>query len=210
MRRLSAGKHTETVAVVRVFCVPMSRPHPPPNPDGPADVLQLNGVMHRATGSFAATLVARSYGLEPASPSAPLSCGVSCYDSSAPRGVHLLHLPVYIAPRREGGLVRQKKTARPPPAFDGPMVLFQDIIEVLHRAMPAVVHQSTLGFELHNGWWITGVLVDIDYAWRGMVLSAQGFRQKALSRCLRSCSKNRWPRRQPNHENSMTAEVRRF
>ena len=37
------------------------------------------------------------------------------------------------------------------PAFDGPMVLFQDIIEVLHRAMPAIVRQSTLGFEL-LGW----------------------------------------------------------
>ena len=37
------------------------------------------------------------------------------------------------------------------PAFDGPMVLFQDLIEVLHRAMPAIVRQSTLGFEL-LGW----------------------------------------------------------
>ena len=37
------------------------------------------------------------------------------------------------------------------PAFDGPLVLFQDIIEVLHRAMPAIVRQSTLGFEL-LGW----------------------------------------------------------
>jgi len=59
------------------------------------------------------------------------------------------------------------------------MVPFQDIIEVLHRAMPAIVHQSTLGFELHNGWRITGVLVGIDYARRGMVLSAQGFRSES-------------------------------
>ena len=65
------------------------------------------------------------------------------------------------------------------PAFDGPMVLFQDIIEVLHRAMPAIVRQSTLGFELHDGWRITGVLVGIDYARRGMVLSAQGFRSES-------------------------------
>ena len=29
------------------------------------------------------------------------------------------------------------------PAFDGPMVLFQDIIEVLHRAMPARLNVSS-------------------------------------------------------------------
>ena len=45
------------------------------------------------------------------------------------------------------------------PAFDGPMVLFQDIIEVLHRAMLAIVHQRTLGFELRDRRRITGVPV---------------------------------------------------
>jgi hypothetical protein len=50
------------------------------------------------------------------------------------------------SPEAEGA----KMLACTHPAFDGPMVLFQDIIEVLHRAMPAIVHQSTLGFELHK------------------------------------------------------------
>jgi hypothetical protein len=65
------------------------------------------------------------------------------------------------------------------PAFDGPKVLFQDIIEVLHRSMPAIVHQDTLGFELRDGWRITGV--GIDYA-RCVVLSAQGFGEEAFGR----------------------------
>src|ERR1700737_1948123 len=69
------------------------------------------------------------------------------------------------------------------PGFDGPAILFQNIIEVLHRSMPAILRQSTRGFEPHDGWWITGVLVGVDYARRRMVVSAQGFAEKALSRC---------------------------
>src|SRR5260370_29030187 len=42
------------------------------------------------------------------------------------------------------------------PAFDGPVILFQNIIEVLHRSMPAILLQSTRGFEPLDGWWITG------------------------------------------------------
>src|SRR5271157_97152 len=52
------------------------------------------------------------------------------------------------------------------PAFDGPVILFQNIIKVLHRSMPAILHQSTRGFEPHDGRWITGVLVGVDYARR--------------------------------------------
>ena len=54
------------------------------------------------------------------------------------------------------------------PTFDCPVILFQNIIEVLHRAMPAILLQSTHGFEPHDSWWITGVLVGIDYARRRM------------------------------------------
>ena len=94
------------------------------------------------------------------------------------------HMNRFIAgDRAPGSPERAEMLACMHPAFDGPMVLFQDIIEVLHRAMPAIFHQSTLGFELPDGWRIPGVLVGIDYARRGMVLSAQGFREKALSRC---------------------------
>jgi len=72
--------------------------------------------------------------------------------------------------------------ARLDPAFDSPMILFQDVIEVLHRSMLAVLLQSTFGFEFHNRRRITGVLVGVDYPRRWMVLTAQGFSQKALSR----------------------------
>jgi hypothetical protein len=42
---------------------------------------------------------------------------------------------------------------------DGALViLFQNIIEVLHRSMPAILLQSLPGFEPHDGRWITGVL----------------------------------------------------
>jgi hypothetical protein len=76
-------------------------------------------------------------------------------------------------------------------AFDGPVILFQKIIEVLHRSMPAILLQSTLGFEPLDGWWITGVLVGIDHARRRMVLSAQGFGEKALSRCCVAFSREK-------------------
>jgi hypothetical protein len=47
------------------------------------------------------------------------------------------------------------------PAFDGPVILFENIIELLHRPMPAVLLQSLVGFEPRDGRWITGVLVGI-------------------------------------------------
>jgi hypothetical protein len=68
------------------------------------------------------------------------------------------------------------------PAFDGPVILFENIIKVLHRSMPAILLQSTLGFELHNCRWITGVLVGIDDPRHSMALPSQSFAQKALSR----------------------------
>jgi hypothetical protein len=48
------------------------------------------------------------------------------------------------------------------PAFDGPVILFQNIIEVLHRSMPAILLQSLLGFKPHDGRRITGMLVGVD------------------------------------------------
>jgi hypothetical protein len=32
------------------------------------------------------------------------------------------------------------------------MILFQYIVEILHRSMPAILLQSALGFELYDGW----------------------------------------------------------
>jgi hypothetical protein len=40
--------------------------------------------------------------------------------------------------------------ARADPAFDGSVILLQDVIEILHRPMSAVLLQSTFGFELRN------------------------------------------------------------
>jgi hypothetical protein len=64
-----------------------------------------------------------------------------------------------------------------------PVILFQDIIEILHGAVSAVVGQIACVLEHGNGGWISGVLVAIDDPRLRMVLSAQGFGQKALSRC---------------------------
>ena len=69
------------------------------------------------------------------------------------------------------------------PALDRPMILFQDVIEVLHRSMLAVLLESTLVFELHNRRRVSGILVGVDDSRRRMVLPAQRFGQKALSRC---------------------------
>ena len=34
------------------------------------------------------------------------------------------------------------------PAFDGPVILFQDVIEILHRSMSTLLFQNTVDFEL--------------------------------------------------------------
>jgi hypothetical protein len=68
------------------------------------------------------------------------------------------------------------------PAFDGLVMLFQDVVQILYGSVSAV-GQIACGLELGNSRRITGVLVGIDYPRRRMVLPAQGFGQKALSRC---------------------------
>jgi hypothetical protein len=88
------------------------------------------------------------------------------------------HMIRFIAgDRAPGSPEGAKMLACTHPAFDGPVVLFQHIIEVLYRTVLTILLKSACGFELHNGWRITGVLVGIDYARRGMVLFAQGFRE---------------------------------
>ena len=57
------------------------------------------------------------------------------------------------------------------PALDRPMILFQDVVEILHRSMSTVLPQNTVGFELNDGWRISSVLVSIDDPRRRMVLS---------------------------------------
>jgi hypothetical protein len=45
--------------------------------------------------------------------------------------------------------------ARLDPAFDGPVILFQDVIEILHRSVVTVFLQSSFGLKLDNGWWVS-------------------------------------------------------
>jgi hypothetical protein len=75
--------------------------------------------------------------------------------------------------------------------LDRPMILFQNVVEILQRSMPAILLQSLLGFEPHDSRWITGVLVGVDDPRRRMVLSAQGFDEKALSRCCVAFSRQK-------------------
>ena len=60
------------------------------------------------------------------------------------------------------------------------MILFQYIIEILHRPMPTVLIQSALGFELYDGRRISSVLVGVDNPRGRMVLPVQRFGEKAL------------------------------
>ena len=83
------------------------------------------------------------------------------------------------------------------PAFDRPVILFQNIIEVLHLSMPAILLQSLLGFEPHDGWWIADVLVGVDDPQRRMVLSAQGLGEKSLGRCCVAFSRQKEVYRRP-------------
>jgi hypothetical protein len=56
------------------------------------------------------------------------------------------------------------------PAFDGPVILFQNVIKILDGSMSTLLFQNSAGFELNDGWRISGVLVGVDGPRRGMVL----------------------------------------
>src|SRR5260370_39001179 len=77
------------------------------------------------------------------------------------------------------------------PALDRPMILFQNVVEILDRSMPAILLQSLLGFEPHDGRWITAMLVGVDDPRRPMVLSAQSLSEKALGRCCVAFSRQK-------------------
>src|SRR6202790_1631702 len=74
-----------------------------------------------------------------------------------------------------------KMLTRADPTLDRPVILFQYIVEILHRAMLAILHQSVLGFELYDGWRVSGLLVGVDDPRVGMVRTSQGFGQKGLA-----------------------------
>jgi hypothetical protein len=68
------------------------------------------------------------------------------------------------------------------PTLDRPVILFQDVIKILNRSVLTVFLQNTVGFELNDGWWISSVLVGIDYPRCRMARSAQRFCEKTLRR----------------------------
>src|SRR6266852_13758 len=79
---------------------------------------------------------------------------------------------------------------RADPALDRPMILFQDVIEMLHGAVLAIVGQIACGLEPGNGGWISGVLVGIDDPRRRMVLTAQ----RLWPECAQPLLHRVWPR----------------
>ena len=91
---------------------------------------------------------------------------------------------------------------RADPTLDRPMILFQDVIEILYGAVLAVVGQIACGLEHGNGGWISGVLVAIDDPRLRMVLTAQGFGQKALSRYCIVFSRQKQVDRRPGEVHS--------
>jgi hypothetical protein len=66
------------------------------------------------------------------------------------------------------------------PSFDRPMILFQNIVEILHRSMLAILLKSTFGFEPHDRGWVGGVMVGINNPRLGMVRTSQSFTREAL------------------------------
>ena len=64
------------------------------------------------------------------------------------------------------------------PAFDGPVILFQDVIKILHRSMSTLLFQNAAGFEFNDGWRISSVLVGVDDPRRGIVLPAKALVRK--------------------------------
>src|SRR5208337_111945 len=65
-------------------------------------------------------------------------------------------------------------------SLDRAVVLFQNIVEILHRSVLAVLLQNILVFELHNRRRVSGMLVGVDDSRHGMVLPSQRFGQKAF------------------------------
>ena len=66
------------------------------------------------------------------------------------------------------------------PSFDRPMILFQNIVEILHRSVLAILLKGTFGFETHDRRWVSSVLVGVNNPRLGMVRTSQSFTQEAL------------------------------
>ena len=90
--------------------------------------------------------------------------------------------------------------ARVDPTLDRPVILFHDVIEILHGAVLAVVGQIACGLEHGNSGWISGVLVAVDDPRLRMVFTAQdevealctSARQRFAA--IRRLNEREWPR----------------
>src|ERR1700686_3643060 len=80
----------------------------------------------------------------------------------------------------QGSPKRAKMLTCVDPPLNSPVILFQDVIEILHGSMLAVLLQNTLVFELHNRRRVSGLPVGVDASRGRMVCSAERFGQKAL------------------------------
>jgi len=80
------------------------------------------------------------------------------------------------------------------PTLDRAVILFQDVIKILHRSVLTVLLQNTVGFELNDGWRISSVLVGIDYPRCRRLAPPSAFARKRLAAaasCLAERRKSR-------------------
>jgi hypothetical protein len=62
------------------------------------------------------------------------------------------------------------------------MILLDDVIHVLARPTLTLLRKQIVLLEIVDGTDVSGILVDIDYSWRGDVGPTQYFSEKSLSR----------------------------
>jgi hypothetical protein len=62
-----------------------------------------------------------------------------------------------------------KALARPHSPLDRSMVLFHDVVQVLHRSQLASPSQPAFAFHLFHDRWVRRILIHIDHPWRGVV-----------------------------------------
>src|SRR5450759_2076854 len=62
-----------------------------------------------------------------------------------------------------------KALARPHSSLDRSMILFHDVVQVLHRSQLASPSQRALAFQLFHDRWVRRILIHVDHPWRGVV-----------------------------------------
>jgi hypothetical protein len=91
------------------------------------------------------------------------------------------------------------------PALDRPMILFQNIVEILYGAVLAILRKGTFGFEPDDRGWVSGVLVGVNNARLGMVRTSQSFGSGSALLSAASCLAERGEsrsshRKSPQHD----------